>query len=115
MQRRRLPPTRHSLTTKIQSCGTKVYVTVGFFDDGTPGEVFVKLPKQGSDLSGFCNGWATTTSLLLQNGVPWEEIESKFVGSRFGANATPEDPSILDGIARAVTRLIQSRKEKGTL
>jgi len=78
-RRRRLSDTRKSMTTKKVAHGIDMYITVGFFDDGEPGEVFVVVAKQGSDVASFVNGWAVMVSMALQFGVPWDKIRDKFV------------------------------------
>src|SRR6266508_537980 len=69
-QRRRLADTRESLTHKFSIEGHEGYITVGKFEDGTPGELFVTMAKEGSTLSGMMDAFATSVSLLFQYGVP---------------------------------------------
>jgi len=70
------------------------HFTFGFYDDGTPGEVFVEMGKHGYDLNGFANCWAIAISMLLQYGVPAEEIINKFKGRNFRPNGITQLPSI---------------------
>src|SRR6266542_3286474 len=82
-QRRRLPDTRASLTHKFSIEGHEGYITVGLFEDGTPGELFVTMAKEGSTLSGMMDAFATSVSLLLQYRVPLPHLVEKFGHMRF--------------------------------
>ncbi|TMC71465.1 MAG: vitamin B12-dependent ribonucleotide reductase [Chloroflexi bacterium] len=82
-QRRRLADTRASLTHKFSIEGHEGYITVGLFDDGTPGELFVTMAKEGSTLSGMMDAFATSVSLLFQYGVPLSHLVEKFGHMRF--------------------------------
>jgi ribonucleoside-diphosphate reductase alpha chain len=109
-----LSTTRDSLTHKRTVCGHKMFVTVSFFEDeGTehrakPGEVFVQVAKEGTEISGLVDALVTHVSISLQYGVPWEKIRSKLLHHIFG---TPDDrhTSIVDGIAKIVDHLIVER------
>ena len=81
--RRRLPNERHSITHKFSIAGHEGYITVGFYEDGSPGEVFLKMSKEGSVISGLMDTIATMTSISLQYGVPLESLVSKFSHVRF--------------------------------
>jgi ribonucleoside-diphosphate reductase alpha chain len=83
MERRRLPDTRASLTHKFAIEGHEGYITVGLFEDGTPGELFVTMAKEGSTLSGMMDAFATSVSLLLQYRVPLAHLVEKFGHMRF--------------------------------
>ncbi len=83
VERRRLPDTRASLTHKFSIEGHEGYITVGLFDDGTPGELFVTMAKEGSTLSGMMDAFATSVSLLLQYRVPLAHLVEKFGHMRF--------------------------------
>lgn len=83
LQRRRLPDTRQSLTHKFCINGHEGYITAGLFDDGSVGEVFLKMAKQGSTVSGLTDTVAVLTSLCLQYGVPVEKLAEKFSHTRF--------------------------------
>ncbi len=76
--RRRLPNERASITHKFSVAGHEGYITVGFYEDGSPGEVFLKMSKEGSVISGLMDTIATMTSISLQYGVPLESLVSKF-------------------------------------
>jgi ribonucleoside-diphosphate reductase alpha chain len=81
--RRRLPDTRASITHKFDIAGHEGYLTVGLFEDGLPGEVFITMAKQGSTIGGLMDTIATLISLNLQYGVPLEAIVRKFEHMRF--------------------------------
>jgi ribonucleoside-diphosphate reductase alpha chain len=104
--RRKLPDTRQSITHKFDIQGHEGYITVGLFEDGNPGEIFVKMAKEGSTLSGMVDSFAIMVSLALQYGVPLEALVSKFGHVRFepsGYTGNPEIPiakSIVDYIFR---------------
>jgi ribonucleoside-diphosphate reductase alpha chain len=83
MERRRLADTRASLTHKFSIEGHEGYITVGLFEDGTPGELFVTMAKEGSTLSGMMDAFATSVSLLLQYRVPLAHLVEKFGHMRF--------------------------------
>ena len=68
--RRRLPDERHSLTHHFSIGGQEGYVTVGLYEDGAPGEMFIRMAKEGSTVSGLMDSFATAVSLALQYGVP---------------------------------------------
>ena len=100
-----LSPTRQSHTHKFSIKGFEGYLTVGLFDDGRPGEIFIKISKEGSTLSGLVQGFCRCFSICLQYGLPVEEAVSRFKGMRFdpsGPTSNPEIPEatrILDYIA----------------
>jgi ribonucleoside-diphosphate reductase alpha chain len=81
--RRRLHDTRASLTHKFTIEGHEGYITVGLFEDNTPGELFVTMAKEGSTLSGMMDAFATSISLSLQYGVPLAHLVEKFAHMRF--------------------------------
>lgn len=81
--RKRLPQTHKSVTHKFDIAGHKGYITVGLYDDGTPGEIFVTMSKQGSTIRGLMDSWATSVSLNLQYGIPMDVLFSKFRYSKF--------------------------------
>ncbi|MEE2907238.1 MAG: hypothetical protein VX527_05325 [Planctomycetota bacterium] len=100
-----LPSTRESVTHKFAITGYEGYLTVGLFDDGRPGEIFIKMSKEGSTLSGLIQGFCRSFSISLQYGLPIEDAVSRFKGMRFepsGSTSNPRIPhatSILDYIA----------------
>lgn len=81
--RRRLPDERTAITHKFEIQGHEGYITVGMYPDGKPGEVFIKMAKEGSTISGLMDALATQTSVALQYGVPLEVMVNKFSHMRF--------------------------------
>lgn len=81
--RRRLPETRHSLTHKFNVAGHEGYLTVGCYEDGKPGELFITMAKEGSTIGGLMDSLGTSTSVALQYGVPLESLVRKFTHQRF--------------------------------
>jgi len=98
--RRRLADTRASLTHKFTIEGHEGYITVGLFDDGTPGELFVTMAKEGSTLSGMMDSFATSISLLFQYGVPLTHLVEKFGHMRFEPSGWTGNPEI--GFAKSI-------------
>ena len=98
--RRRLPDTRASLTHKFTIEGHEGYITVGLFEDGTPGELFVTMAKEGSTLSGMMDSFATSVSLLFQYGVPLVHLVEKFGHMRFEPSGWTGNPEI--GFAKSI-------------
>jgi ribonucleoside-diphosphate reductase alpha chain len=101
-----LPATRQSITHKFIIGGHEGYLTIGLFEDGSPGEIFIKMSKEGSTLSGLIQGFCRAFSLALQYGLPLRDAVDRFRGMRFepsGMTNNPEIPqasSILDYVAR---------------
>lgn len=94
---RKLPETRRSVTHKFSVCGQEGYLIVGLNDDGRPGEVFVKMAKEGSTLGGLMDAIGILTSLALQSGVPVEKLAEKLSGARFepaGQTGNAEIPEV---------------------
>jgi ribonucleoside-diphosphate reductase alpha chain len=104
--RRRLPDERRSLTHKFSIAGHDGYIHVGMYEDGSPGEIFVRMAKEGSTISGLMDSFATAVSLALQHGVPLKLLVDKFSRTRFepsGWTGNPEIPrasSIMDYLFR---------------
>jgi ribonucleoside-diphosphate reductase alpha chain len=104
--RRKLPMERRSITHKFSIQGHEGYITVGLYDDGLPGEIFIKMSKEGSTLSGIMGALTLSMSMNLQYGVPLEVIVSKFCHARFepaGMTINRDIPmvkSIIDYIGR---------------
>lgn len=92
--RRRLPATRQSLTHKFSVGGHEGYITVGLFEDGTPGELFINMAKEGSTIGGLMDVIGTETSMGLQYGVPLEVLVEKFSHSRFEPSGWTPNPDI---------------------
>jgi len=105
-QREKMPVERASITHKFSVGGHEGYITVGMYDDGRPGEVFIKMAKEGSTLSGVMDGLALTISLGLQYGVPLKVFVDKLLNTRFEPSGITPNPnirfvsSVLDYIAR---------------
>src|SRR5262245_31657775 len=81
--RRKLPDERHAITHKFSIAGHEGYITVGMYEDGTPGEIFLVMAKEGSTISGLMDAFATSISMALQYGVPLEALVEKFSHVRF--------------------------------
>jgi ribonucleoside-diphosphate reductase alpha chain len=92
--RRRLPDERSAITHKFSVGGHEGYVTVGMYDDGTPGEVFLTMSKEGSTISGLMDVIATMTSMALQYGVPLDALVRKFSHMRFEPQGFTNNPKI---------------------
>ncbi|MGA3177912.1 MAG: vitamin B12-dependent ribonucleotide reductase [Candidatus Acidiferrum sp.] len=105
-QREKMPVERASVTHKFSVGGHEGYLTVGMYEDGRPGELFIKMAKEGSTLSGVMDGLALTVSLGLQYGVPLKVFVDKLVNTRFEPSGISANPnirfatSVLDYIAR---------------
>jgi ribonucleoside-diphosphate reductase alpha chain len=104
--RRRLPDTRNAITHKFDLAGHEGYITVGLYDDGQPGEMFITMAKEGSTVGGLMDTIATLVSVSLQYGVPVDSLVRKFEHVRFepaGMTRNPELPvakSLVDYIFR---------------
>ncbi|RLG20116.1 ribonucleoside-diphosphate reductase, partial [Candidatus Micrarchaeota archaeon] len=81
--RRRLPDERKAITHKFSIAGHEGYLTVGLYEDGSPGEIFIVMAKQGSTISGMMDAFATSVSMALQYGVPLKDLVRKFAHMRF--------------------------------
>jgi ribonucleoside-diphosphate reductase alpha chain len=105
-QREKLPVERDSVTHKFSVGGHEGYITVGMYPDGRPGEIFIKMSKEGSTLSGVMDGLALTLSIGLQYGVPLKVLVDKLLNTRFEPSGITANPnirfatSVLDYIAR---------------
>jgi ribonucleoside-diphosphate reductase alpha chain len=93
-QRQKLPEERNSLTHKFSVAGSEGYITVGMYKDGRPGEVFIKMAKEGSTLSGVMDGLALSLSIGLQYGVPLKVLVDKLINMRFEPSGITENPDI---------------------
>jgi len=92
--RRKLPDERHSLTHKFDIAGHEGYITVGLFGDGTPGEIFLTMAKEGSTISGFADAFAQAISYALQYGVPLPVLVDKFSHARFEPAGMTKNPEV---------------------
>lgn len=102
--RRHLPDERVAMTHKFQISGHEGYLTVGFYEDGTLGEIFVTMAKEGSTVSGLIDQWAQCFSLLLQHGVKLDKLVEKFSYARFEPSGWTGHPQI--GHAKSITDYI---------
>jgi ribonucleoside-diphosphate reductase alpha chain len=116
--RRKLPDERRALTHKFSINGHEGYITVGLYEDGQPGEIFLTMAKEGSTISGLMDAFATSISLALQYGVPLRALVDKFSHMRYepsGFTKNPEIPiakSITDYIFRWLASRFLSNEEK---
>jgi ribonucleoside-diphosphate reductase alpha chain len=116
--RRKLPAERRAITHKFSIAGHEGYITVGMYDDGQPGEIFLVMAKEGSTISGLMDSFATAISLALQYGVPLRVLIDKFAHVRFepsGHTGTVEVPyakSIVDYIFRWLAAKFLPRDEQ---
>ncbi len=92
--RRRMPETRVAINHKFEIAGHKGYLTVGMFEDGQPGEIFIQMNKEGSTIGGLMDTVATLTSISLQYGVPLESLVKKFAYQRFEPSGFTKNPDI---------------------
>ncbi len=92
--RRRLPDERQSLTHKFTIAGNEGYLIVGLYNDGSPGEIFVVMSKEGSTISGLMDAFSTSISLALQYGVPLKVLVNKFIHTRFEPSGWTNNPEI---------------------
>jgi ribonucleoside-diphosphate reductase alpha chain len=119
--RHRLPETRESITHKFSIEGHEGYITVGMYEDNSPGEIFVTMAKEGSAISGMMDAFATSISLTLQYGVPLIDLVHKFSHMRFepaGRTENREIPvaqSVVDYIFRWLAARFLSDDEKAEL
>ena len=116
--RRKLPLERRAITHKFSIGGHEGYITVGMYDDGQPGEIFLVMAKEGSAISGLMDSFATAISLALQYGVPLKVLIDKFSHTRFepsGHTGNPEVPyakSLVDYIFRWLASKFLPREEQ---
>jgi ribonucleoside-diphosphate reductase alpha chain len=92
--RRKLPDERPSITHKFDIAGHEGYITVGLFDDGQPGEIFLTMAKEGSTISGFADAFAQAISYALQYGVPLQVLVDKFSHARFEPSGMTKNPEV---------------------
>jgi ribonucleoside-diphosphate reductase alpha chain len=116
--RRKLPSERRAITHKFSIGGHEGYITVGMYDDGQPGEIFLVMAKEGSTISGLMDSFATAISLALQYGVPLRVLIDKFAHVRFepsghtGIYEVPYAKSIVDYIFRWLASKFLSPEEQ---
>ena len=119
--RHRLPGERAAVTHRFDISGHEGYITVGLYPDGQPGEIFLKMAKEGSTVSGLMDSFATTVSVALQYGVPLRDLVNKFAHVRFepsgftGNQEIPIAKSIVDYIFRWLGSRFLSPDDKASL
>jgi ribonucleoside-diphosphate reductase alpha chain len=116
--RRRLPDERQAITHKFSIGGHEGYITAGMYEDGSPGEIFIVMAKEGSAVSGLMDAFATAISMALQYGVPLKVLCNKFTHSRFEPSGftnnrqIPFAKSIMDYIFRWLALKFLSRDDQ---
>jgi ribonucleoside-diphosphate reductase alpha chain len=119
--RERMPRNRRSRTFEFRVADCKGFVTVGEYDDGRPGELFIRVSKQGSTLAGIMDAFAISVSHGLQYGVPLRAFVEAFVGMRFEPAGMTDDPdlristSIVDYLFRKLSLMYLDPLERGEL
>jgi len=119
--RRKLPRSRASRTFEFRVADCKGWVTVGEFEDGTPGEVFLRVSKQGSTMAGIMDAFAISLSHGLQYGVPLRAYVEAFIGMRFEPAGMTDDPelriasSLIDYLFRRLAVEYLSNEERAEL
>jgi ribonucleoside-diphosphate reductase alpha chain len=93
-KRRKLPDERNSITHKFDIAGHEGYITVGLYEDGQPGELFLVMAKEGSTISGFADAFAQAISYALQYGVPLQDLVDKFSHVRFEPSGMTKNPDV---------------------
>jgi ribonucleoside-diphosphate reductase alpha chain len=92
--RRKLPDERQAITHKFDIAGHEGYITVGLFENGQPGEIFLVMAKEGSTISGFADAFAQAVSYTLQFGVPLQALVDKFSHVRFEPSGMTKNPDV---------------------
>ncbi len=93
-RRRKLPDERRAITHKFDIAGHEGYITVGLYEDGLPGELFIVMAKEGSTISGFADAFAQAISYALQYGVPLQDLVDKFSHVRFEPSGMTRNPDV---------------------
>ena len=88
------PTSAHAITHKFDIAGHEGYITVGLFEDGQPGEIFLVMAKEGSTISGFADAFAQAISYALQYGVPLQDLVDKFSHVRFEPSGMTKNPDV---------------------
>jgi ribonucleoside-diphosphate reductase alpha chain len=104
VRRRKLPDERQAITHKFAVGGHEGYLTVGMYEDGQPGEIFLVMAKEGSTISGLMDAFATSVSIALQYGVPLQTLVDKFSHTRFEPSGFTKNPDI--PMAKSITDYI---------
>jgi ribonucleoside-diphosphate reductase alpha chain len=106
--RQALPVTRESLTHKFSIGNHEGYLTIGLYPDATPGEIFIKMSKEGSTMNGMCQAFCRAFSLAIQHGLTTQDAIARFKGMRFepmghtSNPAIPQADSVIDYVARYI-------------
>jgi ribonucleoside-diphosphate reductase alpha chain len=108
-ERKKLPDDRQSLTHKFSVAGHEGYITIGLYPDGTPGELFVTISKEGSFVSGLLDAWATMFSLAIQYGMPLDKAVEKLKGHSYEPQGFTQNPKIR--FAKSITDYIATYLE----
>jgi ribonucleoside-diphosphate reductase alpha chain len=103
-RRRKLPDERQAITHKFSIAGHEGYITVGMYEDGKPGEIFLVMAKEGSTISGLMDAFATSISMALQYGVPLEALVEKFSHVRYEPSGFTKNQQI--PFAKSITDYI---------
>ncbi len=93
-RRHKLPDERQAITHKFDIAGHEGYITVGLYEDGMPGELFIVMAKEGSTISGFADAFAQAISYALQYGVPLQDLVDKFSHVRFEPSGMTRNPDV---------------------
>ena len=113
MSREHLPDERHSVTHRFEIAGVKGYIIAGLFPDGRVGELFIRMAKEGTTLSGFADALAAAVSIGLQHGVPLKVFCDKFRHWNFEpqgwAGGSGEEKHYAKSIIDYVARYLESR------
>ena len=113
--RHRLPDDRMAITHKFRIANFEGFVTVGLYENGQPGEIFVRMAKQGSTIAGLMDAFATSVSIGLQHGAPLKTFVDKFAHMRFEPDGWTQNPDI--GYAKSIQdyifRWLDVRFQKG--
>jgi len=111
VRRRRLPDERQAITHKFSVGGHEGYITVGVYEEGMPGEIFITMAKQGSVVNGLMDSFATSISMALQYGVPLDVLVRKFCHTRFEPSGFTKNPNIpmAKSIMDYIFRWLESR------
>lgn len=117
-KRRRLPEERDSKVHKFTVGGHEGYLITGFYEDWTIGEIFIRMAKEGSTISGMFDSFAIAVSLGLQRGVPIDELAAKFVDTNFDPSGPtlnaeiPRASSVPDYVFKVLQKYEEARKAK---
>ena len=110
--RRRMPVTRRSVTHVIRHVGElKIYIIVGFFTNGDPGEVFLKIGKEGSTLAGLMDIIGVQMSQMMQHEIPWSRIGRNLLNTNFEP-LDEHGKSIAHAVVTAITKIIKDEKDR---